>query len=147
MVVQANKERNALSTDSGIQIIKEVTKKNKVQQPAVSFAGPIATMRGMLYAFMCGTNGEDINDFEFMAGCNRFAIDNPLPTVTKRIAYYGNHDDIAKQLDTFAAKLQDPAIIEVGQYTSVNIAMDRRGGHMSLDPAAANALVKDLGET
>ena len=96
---------------------------------------------------MCSTNGEDVNDFEFMAGCNRFAVDNPLPTVTKRIAYYGNHDDIAKQLDAFAAKLQDPAVIEVGQYTSVNVAMDRRGNHMSLDPAAANAMVKDLGET
>lgn len=105
MVIQENKERNALSTTSGVQIIKDVTKKNKVQQPAVSFSGTIAFHRAMVYAFMCGTNGDDVNDFEFLAGCNRYAVDNPLPTVTKRIAYYGNHDDISKQLDQFAAKL------------------------------------------
>lgn len=97
MVIQQNKERNALSTSSGLDIIKQVTKlKNKVQQPAVSFAGNVSYYRAMIYAFMCGTNSEDVNDFEFMAGCNRFAIDNPLPTVTKRIAYYGNSEDITK---------------------------------------------------
>ena len=32
----------------------------------------------------------------FLAGCNRFGIDNPCPIITKRLANYGNSEDILK---------------------------------------------------
>ena len=50
----------------------------------------------MVYAYLCGNNDSHANDFEFLAGCNRFAVDNPTPTITKRIAFYGNTEDITK---------------------------------------------------
>lgn len=56
----------------------------------VTFPTSIATLRALVYSFMCGTNAADVNEFEFLAGCNRFALDNPLPTITKRVAFYGN---------------------------------------------------------
>jgi hypothetical protein len=33
-----------------------------------------------------------------MAGCNRFGLDNPCPTITKRLAIYGTLDDLDKEL-------------------------------------------------
>jgi hypothetical protein len=35
----------------------------------------------------------DINTSEFLAGCNRYGLDNPCPFVTKRISLYGNDED------------------------------------------------------
>lgn len=32
-----------------------------------------------------------------MAGCNRYGVDNPLPIVTKRLAMYGNQEELAKE--------------------------------------------------
>lgn len=37
-----------------------------------------------------------------MAGCNRFGIDNPAPTITKRIALYGNAEDVEKMINAVA---------------------------------------------
>ena len=33
----------------------------------------------------------------FLAGCNRYGLDNPVPTITKRLANYGNADDVDKE--------------------------------------------------
>lgn len=59
----------------------------------VKFPGIISIRRAFLYALVCGENSFDINTQEFIAGCNRFGIDNPCPTITKRIALYGNDED------------------------------------------------------
>jgi hypothetical protein len=41
---------------------------------------------------MCGENTADVNEIEFIAGCNRFGVDNPMPVVTKRLALFGNEN-------------------------------------------------------
>jgi hypothetical protein len=38
-------------------------------------------------------NNNSINLFEFLSGCNRFGLDNPAPSINKRIGLYGNDDD------------------------------------------------------
>jgi len=62
--------------------------------------------RALLYSQMCGRNGKEMNEIEFMAGCNRFSLDNPTPTITTRVAYFGNDEGIEKKLKLFAEKLQ-----------------------------------------
>ena len=68
---------------------------------------------------MCGTNQSDLNEFEFLAGCNRYSIDNPIPTITKRMAFYGNQEDVAKAIETMVTKVGESTFLKEGQYTSV----------------------------
>ena len=58
--------------------------------------------RAMLYSQLCGSNGRNISEHEFIAGCNRFALDNPTPSITSRLAFYGNDESIEKKLRVFA---------------------------------------------
>ena len=57
----------------------------------------------MIYALMCGKNGTELTDTEFLAGCNRFGLDNPTPIINARIAPYGNAENM-EQLITRLAK-------------------------------------------
>jgi hypothetical protein len=66
---------------------------------------------------MCGTNQADLNEFEFLAGCNRFALDNPVPSITKRMAFYGNNEEVSKGLDGIVAKMGEQPYLKEGQYT------------------------------
>ena len=47
---------------------------------------------------MAGDNGFEINAQEFIAGCNRFGIDNPFPIITKRLSLYGNDEDVEEMI-------------------------------------------------
>ena len=61
--------------------------------------------RALIYSQMCGKNSGDVNEMEFVAGCNRFALDNPLPTITSRFALFGNEANVEKKLKVFADRL------------------------------------------
>jgi len=41
---------------------------------------------------------------EFGAGCSRFGIDNPIPTITKRLSLYGNTEDVESIFKQVAAR-------------------------------------------
>ena len=57
---------------------------------------------------------------EFLAGCNRFAIDNPVPTITARLAWYGNEDNSTKQvLEQFERRINDREIFDREFFTGV----------------------------
>ena len=58
--------------------------------------------RAYLYAMMTGENEGEVNETEFVAGCNRFGIDNPTPIITKRLGFYGNIEEIEKNLHDLA---------------------------------------------
>jgi hypothetical protein len=51
---------------------------------------------------MCGKNGFDCTDVEFIAGCNRFGLDNPVPIITRRMAHYGNEENVEKIVERLA---------------------------------------------
>ena len=72
----------------------------------MSYPGTFTMARALLYSQMCGNNSENVHEQEFIAGCNRFALDNPAPTITSRIAFFGNEEPIEKKLKLFAEKLQ-----------------------------------------
>ena len=73
----------------------------------MKYPGHITIRRAFLYSLICKDNTSSINLVEFLAGCNRFGIDNPAPTIQKRIGFYGNEEDIEeifkKQLDGYNA--------------------------------------------
>ena len=43
---------------------------------------------------MCDENNGKISCDKFMAGCSRFGLDSPCPTITKRLHCYGNSEDV-----------------------------------------------------
>ena len=47
---------------------------------------------------MCGSNTSEINEIEFVVACNRYGVDNPTQTITRRLHFYGNDEHIMYQL-------------------------------------------------
>jgi len=94
-----------VTLDNAKDVVYSVRNNKALSSYVVTFPSHIATLRALVYAYMCGTNQPDLNEFEFLAGCNRFAIDNPTPTITKRMAFYGNIEEISKGLDGIVAKV------------------------------------------
>jgi len=39
-----------------------------------------------------------MDEIKFTVGCSRFGIDNPMPTIKKRLALYGNSEDVINLL-------------------------------------------------
>ena len=58
------------------------------------YPGHLTILRAFLYSLICKENTASINLVEFLAGCNRFGLDNPAPTIQKRIGLYGNEEDL-----------------------------------------------------
>ena len=71
----------------------------------VKYPGSFTMRRAFLYALICKDNNNYVNPVEFLAGCNRFGLDSPAPTIHKRISLYGNEEDfediIKKQLELY----------------------------------------------
>ena len=55
---------------------------------------------------MTGKNDERLNEQKFIAGMQRYGVDNPLPTVTKRLALYGNSTDVDKMVEEAIQRLR-----------------------------------------
>lgn len=76
----------------------------------VKYPGSFTIRRAFLYSLTCKENTSSINLNEFLAGCNRFGLDNPAPTIQKRIGMYGNEEDIEellkKQLEGYSINQQ-----------------------------------------
>ena len=61
---------------------------------------------------MCGKNTHTVTDFEFIAGCNRFGLDNPTPIVTRRLAIFGNEETVEKLVEKLALQYNNINIID-----------------------------------
>ncbi len=68
---------------------------------------------------MCGKNGFDCTDVEFLAGCNRFGLDNPVPIITRRMAHYGNEENVEKIVERLAKMYNDPNFLDADKFGSV----------------------------
>ena len=56
-------------------------------------------MRAFIFSVTCGdTNTDVISSENFVAGISRFGVENPTPTVSRRLGMYGNSEDIARYL-------------------------------------------------
>ena len=67
---------------------------------------------------MCGKNGFDITDNEFIAGCNRFGLDNPTPIITRRLATYGNEEAVEKLVERMARQYNDERFLDPERFGS-----------------------------
>ncbi len=61
--------------------------------------GKISVAKALVHAYLSGTNSFEIDRIGFMTGCSKFGLDSPVPCVTKRLAFYGNNEDIVKQVE------------------------------------------------
>lgn len=60
----------------------------------VSYPGSISIARALAYGYMSGENNYRVNADGFQKACSLFGIDNPMPTVTRRLAAYGNAPEL-----------------------------------------------------
>ena len=104
---------STISTLEGAISIADVRKclqkviPDKTVSPSVSFGRDITTTRAFLYGIVCKENNQMLPSDAFLAGCNRFGVDNPCPTVTKRLANYGNADELDKDFKRIVNKYKN----------------------------------------
>jgi hypothetical protein len=71
----------------------------------VKYPSTFTFRRAFFYSLICKDNNNYVNLVEFLAGCNRFGLDNPAPTIHKRISLYGNEEEfdevMKKQLEQY----------------------------------------------
>lgn len=65
----------------------------------MSFPGLISCGRAIVEAYMRGENNDTIMNQSFFLTSNKYGLDNPVASVTKRIAWYGNTEDLQKQIE------------------------------------------------
>lgn len=84
--LNSNKVTSEFLTDRAFKIV-ELGRQSLAKIPKIlSYSGPVTTLRALIYAFMIGNNGNYMNEFKLLAGFTRYGVNNPTPTVRKRIA-------------------------------------------------------------
>lgn len=82
---------------------------SKSPSPHVYFAREITKYRALIYSLVCGVQQpQDVNELviKFLAGCNRYGIDNPCPIISKRLSLYGVPEEIEKDFKKLLEKYQ-----------------------------------------
>jgi len=64
----------------------------------------MTSIRAYIYGIVAGQNDRLLRVDEFLAGCNRYGLDSPVPIITKRMSNYGNADEIDKDFKRILAK-------------------------------------------
>jgi hypothetical protein len=76
----------------------------KSTTPNVHFPRDITMMRAFVYSLACDESSNGITVEAFLAGCNRYGLDNPCPIITKRLGLYGMPDDLEKDFKRLVEK-------------------------------------------
>ena len=79
----------------------------KSPSPAVYWGRDITMMRAFIYSLVCGDNSKEVTSENFLAACNRFGLDNPCPTISKRLGNFGNQDEIEKDFKRIVEKYKN----------------------------------------
>ena len=98
---------------------------------------------------MCGKNGFACNELEFAAGCNRFGLDNPTPIITRRLAHYGNEENVEKLLERLYRNYNDPNFFDPEKFGSIypDKTMPRPLDNTMPTKVEKIKNVRDMGET
>lgn len=81
----------------------------------------ITQIRAILFMLMSNDNSGVVSSTEFQAALNRFAIDNPFPTITTRLAWYGNEEITTnKILEVLEKKINDKEKFDKDDFTNQN---------------------------
>jgi hypothetical protein len=63
--------------------------------PLMQYPTDISCVRAFVFACLAGPENTDyISDTHYLAGCSRYALDSPVPSVATRCALYGNTREI-----------------------------------------------------
>jgi len=101
------KENDIQGADLGIIDIEQLVRDllpHKSPSPSVHFAKKMTICRAYIYSLVCGSNTDGIDPEEFLAGCNRFGIDNPTPIINKVLALYGVPEELEKDFKKLVEK-------------------------------------------
>lgn len=98
---------------------------------------------------MCGKNQFTCSTEEFLAGCNRFGLDNVCPIITRRLAHYGNEDSIEKMLEKSARQYNDTNFLDLEKFGSVYPDKTAPRPTDGIIPAKVDKVknIRDMGET
>lgn len=116
-VISDSEQRAEVTYDNVQSIMTNLQSKQTFQ--FLSFGSSISQLRALTYAMMCGKNDFNVYDIEFVSGCNRFGLDNPVPIITKRLSTYGNEENIEKLVERLAKQYNDPNFLDAEKFTSV----------------------------
>ncbi len=95
---------------------------------------------------MCGANNNYVNELEFGTGCSRFGVDNPVPTITKRLSIYGNTEDVESIFKQVSVKIAQ----NLGHQTDLDLYTPHRsrlGGKNEVQLDSTEIRSKDYKET
>jgi len=71
-----------------------------LENPLLSYPTKASMLRAYIFSVISAKDNTNyISDQDFLAGCTRFAIENPVPTVSVRCALYGNTREVMTILD------------------------------------------------
>jgi hypothetical protein len=88
----------------------------------VTMPRTITRFRALLCSYMTNTNTGAVSIDEFVLGCNRFALDNPVPTITQRLAWYGNEENNLNQVFAWLERhLVNKTNFEKDQFTTLDL--------------------------
>lgn len=83
-----------------------------------------------------------------MAGCNRFALDNPIPTITARLAWYGNEENTTKTIfDWLEKRFKDTQIFDKENFTGQNPSGTAENAILDAIKNKETNYLGDMGET
>jgi hypothetical protein len=63
--------------------------------------------RVIIHAMLSGDNSYSIDKAGFLHGVARFGLDLPVPSINKRLAMYGNTEDIISQVKKVGAEMPE----------------------------------------
>jgi hypothetical protein len=90
----------------------------------MKYPGRTSQIRGYIFAAISSeTNTNVIEDVYFLAGCSRFALENPIPTISTRCALYGNSRDIINLLTEAEKQFGKPQKVDSKFYTSGTLGL------------------------
>ena len=132
------------------KVFHEYIKKGTIQ--VLSWPGNFTLTRAYLYADLCGELQAEVNEQAFSAGVHRFGIDNPTPTITQRLATYGNTEDVDKTLQELSKKYNDLRMYDPGlfvkKFPDQKYADDKKYAEREGIPfERPKAIIKDMEET
>jgi len=127
------------------QVMREISR-TKSPSALVHFPGLMSNIRAYIYAMLSGDNGFLVSEEEIKAACSRFGLDNPCPSVTRRLAWYGNQDEIEKMVERAANKFGTD-MIDPEDYTGVEMKETKfKIPNLDMSAPKENNLV-EIGET
>ena len=123
----------------------------------VSFAKEITHARAFIYALQCGQNNGTVDAAALLAGCNRFGLDSPIPTITKRLATYGNTEDVVdlvrKAAEAHKARAPQDPDVDLELYCPAELKLTnshdgdttrKRAGHLDFQETQAASPLKKI---